>query len=311
MPNAALHLLLASSVFGRWAVGEPEAAARGPAVRNAFLHGAVGPDMGYFPGGHPALSELAHRATPVSLARALAAEARTAAERAYAWGWATHVLADVALHPLVNEAVGELLHGQRGRRVAPADDPVSHLRVEVGLDAVFLGRNPALRGVRLVPALTPGGLGFLTRAYRRTYGASPPKHAFLASHRGVCHAAGPLLTLNRLASVALGGASNPTLRTLSGVPLRLLSALSPRDSHAAGLFSPLAPPAWLVERVDRWVAAFPRLFAAHHRSGLDALGEHDLDTGEAILQPRQAGEVEQTLAGPGSRGPLAGLALSA
>lgn len=132
MPGPALPFLLATIVYARWE-RTPVAAPFEPcpAVRSAFLHGSLGPDMGYFPGADPMLAELAHHARTGMFCRALVHEAETDLARAFAWGWVTHVLADVAVHPLVNDACGELLLGRRTPLWGP-DVATAHLRVETG-----------------------------------------------------------------------------------------------------------------------------------------------------------------------------------
>ena len=285
MPNAALHFLLAGRVLERWEAAPIEAPFEpGEAARNAFLHGAIAPDMGFFPGGAPLVSRLAHHARTGALCRALAAEARTDVERAFAWGWVTHVLADVAIHPLVNEACGELSLGDRSTPLWGDAVAAEHVRVEMGLDAAYAARFPALKAVRLRPALSLREARFVSRAFRRTYGAAPSARAILASHLQVCRVSGPLFALHRLAAVALdarpAGAIGELMRIGARVPLRALSAACPRGSQAEGLFSPVRPAAWLMAEVDDVLENFADWFGDHHASGLQFLRDHCLDTGE-------------------------------
>jgi hypothetical protein len=78
VPHAAVHFLLASRVLERWEAAPAAAPFEvDAATRNAFLHGSLGPDMGYFPGADPLLSRLAHYARTGALCRALVAEARS------------------------------------------------------------------------------------------------------------------------------------------------------------------------------------------------------------------------------------------
>src|SRR5688500_15063891 len=138
MPGITLHFLLANRVLDRWrSAGPGSAGGKSPDERapfdphcprdcNAFLHGALGPDFGYMPGGHRLLSELAHRVRTGELAGRLIRSARTSLERAFAWGWLTHVLADRQIHPLIGRGVGELVHGCRRTFVAGSDDLDSH-----------------------------------------------------------------------------------------------------------------------------------------------------------------------------------------
>ena len=128
MPSVSLHLVLADRVLAELRRGArtapfPPAA---PECVNAFYPGALGPDLGYMPGGHRPLSELAHRVRTADLARALVETARSPVERAFSWGWVTHVLADVAVHPLVGLGVGEVVHGDRSVFVDAAAAPAVH-----------------------------------------------------------------------------------------------------------------------------------------------------------------------------------------
>lgn len=58
-----------------------------PTVLNAFYHGGLGPDMGYFPGTDPLLADLAQYVSSEGFARNLLSRASSELERAYAWGW--------------------------------------------------------------------------------------------------------------------------------------------------------------------------------------------------------------------------------
>ncbi|HEU4561375.1 MAG TPA: zinc dependent phospholipase C family protein [Longimicrobium sp.] len=302
MPHAAIHHLLALRVLERWrdtpAAAPFEVAS---ATRNGFLHGSLGPDMGYFPGADPLLSRLAHHARTGALCRALVAEARSEVERAYAWGWVTHVLADVAVHPLVNDACGELLRGERvpvwGESAA-----VTHLRVEIGLDAVYCARHLELCAIRLEPALGPSGVRFVARAFARTYGAAPAAESVLTAHRQVTRLAGPLSALQQVSARALGeagGTVDRALRAGAALPLRVISTFCPPDSHARGLFSPVRPPAWMLAEVNDVVAGFPDWFDGHYRSNLQFLRDHCLDTGEVDPHdPPAAAAAIRELAGP-------------
>lgn len=286
MPHAALHFHLASRVLERW-IDAPAAAPFEvtPATRNAFLHGSLGPDMGYFPGADPLLSSLAHSARTGALCRALAAEARSEVERAFAWGWVTHVLGDVAVHPLVNEACGELLRGERvpvwGDDAGPA-----HLRVEIGLDAAYCARHPELGTIRLAPALGSHGVGFVARAYARTYGAAPAAGAILAAHRQVTRLAGALQALQQVSSRAIGrggGAVGWAIRAGAGLPLQVIATFCPPGSPARGMFTPVRPAKWLMDEVDDVITNFADWFDGHYRSRLQFLRDHCLDTG--IVSP--------------------------
>jgi hypothetical protein len=274
MPGPALHVLLAGSVYRGWQAAPITAPFEpGEGARTAFLHGALGPDMGYFPGADPLLAELAHHARTGAFCRALVDEAGSDVERAFAWGWVTHVLADVAVHPLINEACGELVLGRRtplwGEAVA-----VAHLRVETGLDAACHARHPELAAFQGLPALDAGVFDAVRRAYGRTYGAAPAAGALVRAHRQVARLLEPHARIRGVAARAVSGGR------FCRATLRTAALLSPRDSHAWGLFSPVRPAAWLVREVDGIAEGFADWFQAHYASGLRFLRDHCLDTGE-------------------------------
>lgn len=271
MPGPALHHLLAGGLHARWEAAPLHAPFTPSAeTRAALLHGALGPDMGYFPGADPLLAELAHHARTGAFCRALVAEADTDAERAFAWGWVTHVLADIAVHPLVNDACGELLLGRRTPLWGP-EVAVAHLRVETGLDAAVHARVDA---VRTLPVMDPAVFEGVRRAYLRTFGAAPAAEALLEAHRSVTRLLGPSARLRGVAAAAVGGSR------LARAGLRTCALLSARGSHAEGLFSPLAPAAWLRDEVEGIVEGFADWFDAHYVSELRFLRDHCLDSGE-------------------------------
>ncbi|MBB4635211.1 zinc dependent phospholipase C family protein [Longimicrobium terrae] len=279
MPAPALHFLLAGRVYEAWERTPVRAPFHpGPEARNAFLHGSIGPDMGYFPGGDSLLAELAHYARTGAFCRALVDEARTDVERAFAWGWVTHVLADVAIHPLVNEACGELL---AGTRVPLWGDAVTeaHLRVETGLDAAFHAREPQLRRLRTLPAMDASAFGAMHRAYGRTFGAAPPMDWLLRSHRQVTRLLGPSAHVRGLAAWAVAEEGWLSGR-LARAGFQGAALLSAPGSHARGLLSPVRPAAWLMEEVDGIAAGFADWFDSHYVTDLRFLRDYCLDTGE-------------------------------
>ena len=84
MPGVAVHFVLADRVLSRWRGDGVEGASSlppfdvsDPASLNAFYHGAVGPDLGYFPGGHRLLSDLAHCVRPAQVAGERHADGRS------------------------------------------------------------------------------------------------------------------------------------------------------------------------------------------------------------------------------------------
>jgi hypothetical protein len=283
VPCVTLHLALAERTLGAWRPRRPLFDARDPVAVNAFRQGAFGPDLGYFPGGHRPLSDLAHCVSVGDLTRALVDGARTAVERAFAFGWATHVLADHAIHPLIACAVGELLHGRPDRSVDGDVDPVAHVRVEAGLDAFWARRWPTLRWLPARPVFDERSAGFLARAYAQTYAVRFPHEPLLRSHRLAVRRARQGLHLAAWSARLLGAEAHrrPELRLewgTGGLGARVRRALG-HSSLPLAFLLPAAPPAWLRAAVDQAMAVLPLLFIEEVESGFAGVGNWNLDTG--------------------------------
>lgn len=137
MAGSYLHLHLATSVFPTTFEADET---RHPREHAAFLAGALGPDLGFFPGGPRHFSQRVHREHSGDLVRALLACAADPVEEAYAAGWALHVYTDIATHPLVNEQADD--HRCRHSRQPPGRRDLWHKRVEWGIDCLVLERCP-------------------------------------------------------------------------------------------------------------------------------------------------------------------------
>lgn len=285
MPNVTLHLALADRLMERWE-GDPRrapVATDDPTIRNAFVQGSFGPDIGYFPGGDPFLSDLAHYVRAGDLTRALMRSAGNERERAFALGWLAHVLADQAIHPLVGEAAAELETGRRGGFLGISESLAAHVRVEVGLDAFVSERHPGLRDRRTRAVFDRRTVGFLGGAYLETYGLEIDPSLLLASHHAAVR-----MSNHALATIgALGSMLGPTgeAAPMSGgrwVFERTLEAVREGfglEPMTLAFLSLVPPPEWLVHAVDEVVRAFPSRFRALLEGGLDELPNVNLDTG--------------------------------
>ncbi|MEJ2216642.1 MAG: zinc dependent phospholipase C family protein [Gemmatimonadota bacterium] len=285
MPNFALHVLLASRVAESWRT-RPDSAPVDPdepANINALLHGSVGPDMGMYPGGEVLVSDVVHRIRTGELVRNMLDSADDDAQRAFAWGWVTHIVADVLIHPLVNRAAADLL----GRRHIDLMDPlqgVAHVRVELGLDAEYLARNDFLRHTHLRPMLDETSVGFLHDALRATYHVEFAAAALLRSHLAVVRLHRHLLLLNRAVAAGWGRRVRATPALLALLPLLPVARTVARmtidaRSSVAGFLDPVRPAPALLRDVDDVVAAFPDLVHPFVASGGALLDNYDLETG--------------------------------
>ncbi|MEX2531300.1 MAG: zinc dependent phospholipase C family protein [Gemmatimonadota bacterium] len=276
MPCATVHMLLAREVMTGWNDDPRAAPVRldTPQMRGAFLHGAMAPDMGFVPGTERLFSEAVHYLRPADLTRELLARARSKEEEAFGWGWATHVVGDVRIHPLVGRAVGERLFGDRELRVDATFDEETHVSLEVGLDIALL------RGERNVPPpatgvflRNPGGASPLREALTATYGVEWDEQRIVEDH-------GRAARMTRWWPRAL--ALLP-LRPPAGEPRIVSKALQRglrRGTAMRGFFAPETPQGWFLEAVQREIAEFRERFQSLVRSGLLEMENLNLETGE-------------------------------
>lgn len=285
MPGVALHLVLADRVLTQWrrAGANVPFDPCDPLERNAFYHGAVGPDLGYFPGGHRPLSELAHGVRTGTLTRALLQSASTPRERAYAWGWLTHVLADRAIHPWIGHGVGELVTGSRRRFINGSTDFLAHLRVELGLDAWYAAQHPEVRGRRLVVAFRGAELDFIAKSFSTTYQVEIHRHHVERSHRAATRRAGQALATLGWVGVLMEG--NPRGRLVPGIRRALRTAFGIRLLRSVSLayLNPVRPRPWLLHRVAMEEERHVRAFLEHFQTGCRDLDDRHLDTGRILV----------------------------
>lgn len=284
MPLPTVHFALARVPLEHWAarpglapfdVGER-------VVRNAYLNGALGPDMGFFPGGERLLSELAHGPGAGDLTRALAASARRDVDRAFAWGWLTHALADASMHPAVNaEAARRLVASGRDVERGITFE-AEHIRVEVGLDAYMYARHAWARAVRLHTCLDREGVERVAGVYREVFGLSIRAKWVRRSHHVVAPFAVALSSL--LQAHATSRRPHLAGRTLRGGLRRLVTGARPYLAPTSLAFlAPFRPRPELLSELRATLARFWHMVRRCQVEGLDALGHPDLDAGSPAL----------------------------
>ena len=281
MPCATVHLLTAGRTLAAWRdrpAGAPFDPLEADLVQD-FLAGAMAPDAGFVVAVERTMSELVHYVETGTMVRALLRHARTEGEVAFAWGWATHHLTDVLIHPLVGKAVGQVLHGDSERRVNASEDEATHVSVEVGLDIVIQHNNQATPR----PAsseLRRGHLHFLAHALEETYGLPFDPHRmagdFRLASRQIEAWPGLIRSLGRAWRITAPGRS-PGMRARV---LRALGTALPDGSAVLGLTRPQRPPEWLPERVEAIAREFPDRFQPAVDSGGAAVENRNLETGE-------------------------------
>jgi hypothetical protein len=291
MPGVTLHMVLADRVLEHWEQNPRGAPFRpnDPGARNAFYQGAIGPDLGHFPGGCRFLSDLAHLVNCADLARTLVRRARTPVETAFAWGWVTHVLGDAGIHPLVGRGVGEVILGNRGVFVDGSYCEAAHVQVETGLDAYFSHRYPTVRHRAMAPVFDGASIRFLVDSFRLTYCLEFDPSLVLSSHLGTVR-----LSVQGLVSIGMMGSalfSEPVSLPSAGARWILQRALprlrswSGNDSLLMAYLTPRSPSPWLVKATTLVVHRFQDLFDHHYRTGLELLENVNLDTGKVDVHP--------------------------
>ncbi|MEZ4422609.1 MAG: zinc dependent phospholipase C family protein [Gemmatimonadota bacterium] len=280
MPCATIHLALAGRALREWESAPSTAPFRiAPHTVDAFLHGSMGPDLGFVPGTDRFLSVLAHYVEPAGLLRELARGARDEREAAYAWGWAAHLVGDVVLHPRVGHACGEVVRGDPSVRLNALEDVETHVSVEVGLDILTLRADPDIPRPPTRPLFDARTVGFLTDAFRRAYGIPLEERIVLESHRTatVRTARWPwaLQVLDRARGLSRG---RPQLavRGLVG----LARQFTRTGSALRGFLAPRRPPAWLVTEATEEAARFPDRMRVLIDTGLESLENRNLESGE-------------------------------
>ena len=308
MPNVTLHLALAERVLSEWRLGsDPPFSPRDPILVNAFRSGALGPDLGYFPGGPRFLSDLAHCVGSGTLTRALLSGAETARERAFAWGWVTHVLADRQIHPLVGRGVSVLKGGAPTETISGDAAPEAHVRVETGVDVWISALKPDLRKIRLEPVFDAVSVRFLQKAYQRTYGIRIEGESLLTGHLAATRLAGPALaTMGHLATVreaedtagVAGGVSRRVGCLFAGVAGFATERLG-AGGMALALLTPVFPPAWLRLGVAEALEGFPGSILRVQEEPRRNLPDVNLDTGAPDGTDRTHRTSERTVAALG------------
>lgn len=297
MPCANLHLILADRVLSSWRERPRHAPVRAdrPEVVEAFLHGALAPDMGFIPGTDRLVSDAVHYVDTAGFTRRLLDLARTETEEAFAWGWASHVLADVQIHPLVGRAVGERLFGDRSRRIDAVVDVAAHVSLEVGLDIALArtGERPPLPPSRAFFRDAPG-IRPLAQALAETYGVEWHPDALIRHHRravGLTRwwpralaflplsppGAGDADERRRPWRVHRPGDRGRLRRSMTG----LLRRLAGEGSAAGGFFGPEAPRRWFHLQVLERVGAFVGSFQGLVDGGIAVMANLNLETGVA------------------------------
>jgi hypothetical protein len=276
MPGPALHFALAMRAARPFATG---------AERCAYLTGSVAPDLGYFPGGDRLASDLAHYVCSGRLTEALVRGATDRISAAFARGWATHVVADALVHPLINRAAHELVRGMRDGALTFADDPASHIRVEVGLDATIADRfpTPDPPGASRVVA-TRFVVPLLASAYRATYGLPRPASTLARSYRALTRGLPFLTRYRRLAAASIGRGIVARAAAAAFALARASTAWAP-GTPAYAFARPLPPSEWLLGEVLRAVRDFPAHFETFEATGFESLIDANLDTGEPETVP--------------------------
>jgi hypothetical protein len=281
MPQPALHLLLGRQTLASWAQsGSAPFDVNDDRLANAFLHGTLAPDMGNFPGGMRAFAHAVHTQRTADVTRALFDAAQTPPESAFAWGWLSHVLADAAIHPLVNREAAR--HSANG-----AVTIVEHVRVEVGLDVWFCCGDDVLDGLRLRPAFDRNGYMFLARTLDPLLDVEVTAAQLAKMERGLILFSHAALDFARGGARRLSwGVEGPQPSVMASAVWHTATRFSRRESVVHAYLNPRVPEPALVQRVAHAIAQVHDSFHAYWRTGLDRLPSWNLEDGSLLPEAR-------------------------
>ena len=285
MPGHAVHLEIARAMLDRQPTSHMPSWAGNAESRNAYLHGALNPDLGLFPFGDPSVTDLSHHARTAELVRNLVAFATDEPETAYAWGWVTHFVADTHLHPIINRACSEHAGKPPGATMIWSEAPGIHMRVELGLDVVRLVRNEELRDVRLRDFLRGPRISFVQRAFQETYGVTIHPRSLRRGHQVLGQGQKALFAIgDTLGRQHLGEPRRPrdlALTLLYG-PARWVGGRLSVDSIPYAITHSLPPQGWLEEAVLAALDELPERFTELLSGALRDLPNLNLDNGEPL-----------------------------
>jgi hypothetical protein len=163
----------------------------------------MGPDFGYYPGGDQTFADLAHDLCAADLARTLIRTAPDSRARAFAWGWATHVLADAVVHPVINREAARRSGQEVGEGLTYADAPGTHVRVEIGVDAFYSRDRHVPEQPWPAAPLDQSAVAWLATAYDVTYQIRIDRNRLLATQWCALRLMPRLLAYERLISPGL------------------------------------------------------------------------------------------------------------
>jgi zinc dependent phospholipase C len=106
--------------------------------------GAVIQDLGYYPFGSAAFSNLVHYVRSGDFVLEMLRQSQDVNEYAFALGALAHYAADISGHPTVNQAVAieyPKLKRKFGNSVKYAQDKTAHIKTEFGFDMVQVAKN--------------------------------------------------------------------------------------------------------------------------------------------------------------------------
>lgn len=174
MPGVSLHTAFALDLLERPETSSVLPIAHRTELRDIFLLGSFAPDMGYVTPGLRYLSLLTHLGPTIRFTEHLLETAERPEERAFAWGWYSHVVADIHVHPLINRRVDRIIDPDVSRSGRLTERQLLHFRVEMGLDTHVYAQRPDVRESDLPRAWDGDLIRWLQDAFQQVHGERPP-----------------------------------------------------------------------------------------------------------------------------------------
>lgn len=102
-----------------------------------FLFGSIFPDIGYFLGNNPLISNLSHYVGSSLFPKKVHEFSESEEWKAFSLGWLLHVHTDIVGHPFVNQMAAKIVESNK-KEITYEEDILLHARVENSLDRLVL-----------------------------------------------------------------------------------------------------------------------------------------------------------------------------
>jgi len=284
MAGIIFHTVIADRLIEEWS--EPSGSLLSdPDCITAFHNGSWAPDQGCFPGGNAEITDLCHYQNSGDFCSCLLSLAESPKQKAFAWGWLSHYVADFLIHPAINRGVGELIYGDKTRSVAWEDDSEKeHQQIEIGLDA-YIDYKLASKTYRPYDnVMQAQDLDFVSEAFQKIYGKAYSVEEIYSSLSAGLKGARTLFMISRIISTRFFDLPLPGDCRLAYfkyyLPIKTESFFLRKKAKYYGLANTLYPQDWLVQESSALFDKTIEKFFGLLQTAGTGLPNYNLGTGE-------------------------------